>query len=54
MTTIGYVAYLAGPPLIGAIAGAAGLRVALAGLAVTGLLLAAAAPLLRHRMAAPA
>ena len=54
MTTIGHVPYLASPPIIGAIAGVAGLRAALAGLAVTGLLLAAGTPLIRGRVAAPA
>lgn len=49
VAVLGYLGFVAGPPLIGAVAGAASLRGAFVFLAVVGLLVAASAPVLRGR-----
>lgn len=48
VTTVGYLGFLAGPPLVGGVAEVAGLRGSLALMAALGLLLAACSPALRR------
>jgi MFS family permease len=54
VTTISYLGFLAGPPLVGFVAGAGGLRAGMAGLAIVGVLLAAVAPFALRESAARA